>query len=137
MNAGSGTPVGRPRGYGYFNIRAGLNNFPAHRVAYQEFVGPIPDGYVIDHLCRNPPCCNPAHLEAVPFRVNLRRGLHGREMRGTVTHCPSGHPYDERNTYISPKGLRNCRKCNTAATVRYKARRKEQKRLQNLEGQVS
>ena len=34
----------------------------AHRWAYRAFVGPIPDGYEIDHLCLVRPCCNPAHL---------------------------------------------------------------------------
>lgn len=45
----------------------------AHRVAYLDHVGPIPEGYQIDHLCRNRPCCNPQHLEAVTQLENLRR----------------------------------------------------------------
>jgi hypothetical protein len=49
----------------------------AHRVAYELRFGPIPDGLDLDHLCRRPACCNPAHLEAVPRSVNLRRGHHG------------------------------------------------------------
>lgn len=46
-----------------------------HIVAYRAHVGEVPDGYVIDHLCRQPLCCEPAHLEAVPIRQNIRRGL--------------------------------------------------------------
>lgn len=46
----------------------------AHRVYYERYIGPIPDGYVIDHLCRNRRCCNPAHLEPVTSRENIRRG---------------------------------------------------------------
>jgi hypothetical protein len=46
----------------------------AHRFAYLEFVGPIPDGLVLDHLCRNKKCVNPDHLEPVTNAENLRRG---------------------------------------------------------------
>lgn len=37
----------------------------AHRWAYEHYVGPIPDGLTIDHLCRNTLCVNPAHMEPV------------------------------------------------------------------------
>ena len=45
----------------------------AHRYAYQITIGPIPDGLVLDHLCRNIICVRPDHLEAVTQRVNLMR----------------------------------------------------------------
>lgn len=45
----------------------------AHRVSYQEFRGDIPDGYEIDHACRNTLCINPAHLEAVTPEENIVR----------------------------------------------------------------
>lgn len=47
----------------------------AHRVSYIMHKGEIPAGYVIDHLCRRKPCCNPQHLEAVPPVVNQMRGI--------------------------------------------------------------
>ena len=59
----------RPNGYGQFN-----KNEYAHRVSYEEFVGPIPEGLVIDHLCRNRSCINPEHLEPVTQHENLLRG---------------------------------------------------------------
>lgn len=45
----------------------------AHRVAYELFTGPIPDGFEVDHVCRITLCVNPAHLEAVPPEVNNAR----------------------------------------------------------------
>jgi len=56
----------------------------AHRVIYCAFVGPIPDGYVIDHVrargCRSTKCVNPAHLEAVSNRENVCRGDRPRQL---------------------------------------------------------
>lgn len=47
----------------------------AHRWAYEQQVGPVPDGLVLDHLCRVRHCVNVAHLEAVTQRTNVHRGL--------------------------------------------------------------
>jgi hypothetical protein len=64
-------------GYGAFSVgsrydgnRRGVR---AHRWAYEALVGPIPEGLQLDHLCRNPPCVNPAHLEPVTHAENMRR----------------------------------------------------------------
>jgi len=45
----------------------------AHRVSYEHFRGPIPEGYEVDHGCRNTLCINPAHLEAVTPEENILR----------------------------------------------------------------
>ncbi len=45
----------------------------AHRYSYETFVGPIPEGLTLDHLCSNPPCINPHHLEPVTNEENVRR----------------------------------------------------------------
>jgi hypothetical protein len=42
-----------------------------HRHAHRAFIGPIPDGYDIAHLCHNRVCCNPAHLEAMSPADNI------------------------------------------------------------------
>jgi hypothetical protein len=104
-------------GYGRVNVKQSDGAWgpqTAHRVAYQIFVGPIPDGLEMDHLCRVRHCCNPWHLEPVTKTVNVRRGR-GPKTSGTwlraKTHCPHGHPYDAHNTRISPSGRRCCRAC--------------------------
>lgn len=96
------------QGYGQINFR-GIP-MPAHRFAYELLVGPIPDGLVIDHLCRNPPCVNPAHMEPVTNEENLRRGER-RNQFSDVTHCAKGHAYDVANTWHGRNG-RQCRTCN-------------------------
>lgn len=96
----------------------------AHRVAYLVYVGEIPSGMQLDHLCRNPSCVNPAHLEVVTARENTLRGLRGR----MVTHCPQGHEFTEENTIWrtdrqSPHARRRCRTCAQDHNRRTTARR--------------
>lgn len=108
------------RGYG----RVGWNGrlWLTHRVTYLFMVGEIQDGLELDHLCKNPPCCNPAHLEAVTRSENVRRGTqwhHVVERERGKTHCPERHPYDVENTYFTSEGHRQCRECKRAAGRRY------------------
>lgn len=65
------------KGYALFAI-PGRASKRAHRWSYEHFVGPIPDGMQLDHLCRNRACVNPAHLEPVTNRENTIRGLVAR-----------------------------------------------------------
>lgn len=66
--------TGATNGSGYGMIGVGQRKKYVHRAAYELARGPIPDGLVIDHLCRIPICCSPAHLEAVTNRENTLRG---------------------------------------------------------------
>ena len=105
------------RGYGRINV-SGTPQL-AHRIAFEMWRGPLPphrEGNLIrelDHLCEVHCCLNPAHLELVTHHVNMQRadmspaGLVNR----LKTNCPKGHPYDEKNTYISRRGSRSCRAC--------------------------
>lgn len=103
--------------HGYGSVSSGVpspRKLRAHRAAYEMAYGPIPDGLVIDHLCRNTTCCNPAHMEAVPHRENTMRGNGPAARNAKKTRCPKGHPYDEPNTYVAPNGDRYCRTCIAA-----------------------
>lgn len=56
----------------------------AHRVYYIKHKGPIAEGLVIDHLCRNTLCVNPHHLEVVTKAENSRRGVHSKLTKNDV-----------------------------------------------------
>lgn len=98
----------KSNGYGrcYFN---GKNN-SAHRLVYELLVGEIPKGLEIDHLCRNPKCVNPKHLEPVTHLENVRRSLPFRKLK---THCKQGHEFTPDN--ITRRNANNpervCIKC--------------------------
>jgi hypothetical protein len=94
---------------GYSHAKYSGRRVSFHRFAYERLVGLIPAGLSLDHLCRNPPCFNPAHLEPVTHAENMRRGHFGRK-----TSCPQGHPYDDANTIYNPDGSRQCRTCRRA-----------------------
>lgn len=93
-----------------------------HRVVYEHRVGPIPDGLDLDHLCRVPACCNPAHLEPVTHRENTLRGETVPAARSKITHCPQGHEYTAENTRLSKRGQRSCRTCKKVQDNAYHAR---------------
>lgn len=107
------------KGYGRIGRgRAGTGQVATHRAAYEMLRGYIPAGFHLDHLCRNPPCCNPDHLEPVTPAENARR--YGR----TVTHCPRGHAYDEANTYVQKTAFGGvCKVCRVCQSARRRARR--------------
>jgi hypothetical protein len=85
-----------------------------HRVAYELAKGPIPAGMQIDHLCRVLTCCNPAHLEAVTPRTNVRRSNSTAGINARKTHCSRGHPLDlasDNCRYSEKYNTRFCRAC--------------------------
>lgn len=120
-----GGTAGRTPGYGVINING--RQTKAHRVSYELHVGPIPEGLVIDHLCRNTLCVRPDHLEPVTNKVNTARGVgpSGDTAKARRTHCPQGHPYDDKHI---DRGARFCRRCKNDYSNRWYARKRREKR---------
>lgn len=135
--------TGRLNRYGYGRISHLDTDLQAHRVAYEELIGPIPDGLVLDHMCHQPEvcrdwivcphrrCCNPVHL--MP-KTDVENGRRNRW--AATTHCPKNHPYDKANTYIylNSEGevSRSCRECRRESD---RARQDtDNKRRQSREG---
>ena len=94
-------------GYGMLGVKK--KTVMAHRYFFERFVGPIPVGLQIDHLCRNRGCVNPMHLEPVTARENSRRAAPFNR-RSTVNLCLYGHPLD--GVRSRPTGGRYCKTCN-------------------------
>lgn len=120
-------------GYGIFGegtIVPGSVTRRAHRISYTHFVGAIPDGLVIDHLCRVHSCVNPNHLEPVTIKENLNRGIWNgptgdAHWNAQKTHCVNGHEFIPRNVYFEPnpssgRPKRKCRACRYARNRAYR-----------------
>lgn len=95
----------------------------AHKVAFEWASGPVPDGLVLDHLCRVTLCVNPDHLEPVTQRENILRGGAPTALNALKTHCPQGHAYTSENTRVQRTGGRVCRTCERSHHERYRLRR--------------
>jgi len=105
-------------GYGRVGNRA------AHRVSYEIYRGPIPEGFHIHHACGQKLCVNPLHLEAISPRehvlerhpetiapaISAARAERRRQQRA-LTHCVNGHEFTRENTYVRKEGWRMCRAC--------------------------
>lgn len=112
-----------PTGYGRLRVGSltdgSRRTVYVHRLAYELWVGPIPDGFDVHHLCGRRDCFNPAHLELMGAREH--HALH--HDRPDV--CKNGHPRTPENTYTLPTGTRKCRVCQRASEKRYRAKRHE------------
>ena len=92
----------RPNGYGEFRCNGRLTR--AHRFAFEQMVGPVPEGLQLDHLCRNRACVNPEHLEPVTGSVNVQRGLaarnRGRSPEPAAAPAKPMRPWTSRNRVL-------------------------------------
>lgn len=108
-------------GYGLFwwNRRQWL----AHRVAWLMAGNELPEWpNQMDHLCRNPACVNPTHLESVTCSTNNLRASGKNKKK---THCHRGHPFDEENTLHTNYGGHAWRQCRACRRERSRKRAKE------------
>lgn len=110
-------------GYGQFGT--GGRIVLAHRWSYEQLIAPIENGATLDHLCRNPACVNPWHLEQVPLAENIRRAAAVRDYGPPMSRCGNGHPMTPENAYRRP-GRRNslaCRACMREYQRAFQARK--------------
>lgn len=116
----------------------------AARAVYKAMVGPIPEGWTLDHLCHTRDeacaggpgclhrrCVNPAHLEPVTRGEKVRRGRGPQVVYARLraqTHCKNGHELSTDNTYVPPNGSRQCRTCQRARGRAYDQTRRRRQR---------
>jgi len=107
------------RGYGLFKYQGRM--VIAARFSYEAFVGPIPEGFTIDHVfprCKSKACVRPDHLEPVTSGENTRR------YHAQFDECYQGHEYNEKNTLIDSNGHRKCRECRRLRVRAWRSRKK-------------
>lgn len=108
---------------GYGQISEGpptYRTLKSHRVAYEHFVGLIPFDLVVDHMCNQPRCVNPEHLQLLTRRQNIMRSNHPLIVAQWLNQCPRGHDLsDPDNVYLRPKGGRMCQVCVRMRSKRY------------------
>jgi hypothetical protein len=105
--------------HGYGQFWDGKKLVGASRFSWLLANGVIPPELTIDHVCQNPGCVNPEHLQCIPMLDNCRLGSKAQN-----THCPKGHPFEGRNV-IWVKTSRMCRICKQDKDRRYHHRNKE------------
>ena len=118
-------PSKKDIGYGRFQCDGVQSQ--AHRYSYEMHIGPIPKGLEIDHLCRNPCCVNPDHLEPVTHKENVRRGdasVSWAKQQRNKTHCKRGHEFSEDNIYLNKTGGRCCKACARKHALAYYYRKR-------------
>lgn len=116
-------------GYGQFAVKCldgAWRPRGAHRWAYEHLVGPVPVELVVDHLCNNPPCCNPSHMQIVTQGQNVLRGESLSAQRARMTHCPRGHELAGDNLALERGRKRVCIACRRARAARRRQRIREE-----------
>jgi hypothetical protein len=113
------------RRYGSFRI--GSRMIMAHRIAYLDGSegARIPEGWVVDHLCRNVLCVRPSHLEPITQSENVRRGSHSLMNRSV---CRNGHPLKPENILrvrrSDSRFINACKTCSKESKHRSYEKRK-------------
>lgn len=91
--------------YGYGQVTVDGRKRRAHKLVYEQLVGPVPDGYHLHHRCENHACVNPAHLQPLTPADHAKLNANAKK-----THCKHGHEYTDANTGLN-QGRRYCREC--------------------------
>lgn len=120
-NSGCWLWMGGGTRYGHFAFTE-TDKRNAHRMAWEFLRGPIPEGLVVDHKCKNIVGVNPHHLEPVTQKVNVDRSSvseSAKKMQAAKITCRFGHPFDKRT-----ERQRVCSICRREQKRKSKARRK-------------
>lgn len=120
-NSGCWIWTGALSSSGYGSISKDKRIRSAHSAAYEFFVGSVPDGLELDHLCHTKLCCNPQHLEPVTRSENLLRRPK-RERAPVPRTCRNGHVYTLETLVIRERGNRECRECMRESNRRSRRR---------------
>lgn len=99
---------------GYRCVFVNKRNLWAHRFSYLFFIGKIPLGLVIDHICRNRACVKPSHLRAVSHKENILAGEGATAKHAKKTHCVRGHEFTSENT-VKVKNGKRCKTCRDSS----------------------
>lgn len=120
-------------GYGNFSIRKNKvrKSYSAHRWAYINLVGDIPQGLAVDHLCRNRKCVNPSHMELVTLKENLLRGIGFSGENARKTHCKKGHPLVAVPLSRKTSAQRHCPICEREEAGLWNKNNRERKNENN------
>ena len=110
-------------GYGKWRATGFSTSRSSHRIAWELLRGPIPEGLVIDHQCRNRACCNPEHLRVVTPRINsIENSLSPTALNAAKELCKRGHELED-DPYPDHSAKRWCRTCSREASREWHARR--------------
>jgi HNH endonuclease len=133
----------KPEGYGQFMMQDEEGRWhcvQAHRISYELFKGPIPDGLTLDHMCHDPPLCpggnecphrpciNPNHLEPASHQQNIARGGSPAAKANRFGVCRNGHPRTAENTLVLKGGGKTCKICHAISWEKTRAQRNQQAR---------
>jgi hypothetical protein len=106
--------------YGQFWYKKRL--WLAHRAAYEIWVGKIPEGMTIDHICENTLCVNPNHLQVMTLKENILKSNGISAIHARKTHCINGHLLSDDNVrYRKDTFGRQCRECKRINDRKYRA----------------
>jgi len=112
--------TGTDNGNDYPTSNVGSKQVYVYKEMYEYLKGPIPYGKEPDHICRIRKCINPAHIEPVTHRENMKRGktIIARQIQSKT--CPNGHPYSGVNN----RGDRICHPCYAEVARAYRQHKK-------------
>ena len=112
------------KGYGQIWVKPKL--YPAHRISFLMYKGSIPNGMVLDHICRIRNCVNPWHLRVVTVKENVLCGIGKPAILAAMKICSKGHPFNGKNLGIDKnRGQRYCKECRRLRQIEYRKKVKE------------